>query len=339
MVREASTTDATRPWRLRRPILSRVILYAVGTLLVAGIVFALARRQAEDEAEHLLAMRLKLQHLPLTLAADPTGGATLAMLDEEYAPASLPPSLHPLRSRIAALALLSGGRAEDAVSALVEGTLDDDPVRRAAATIELAQTLTRLGRATEALDRLAGLTEVASPERHVLATLRARAVAFADEKGGAPATDVVAASVAVLDALPRPLPIGPDVFFEGHDWTAPEAALVLVQGIVEREPERAASAWPRLLELVPGDVRIAVEAAAGLGAEGLDEPARAALERARNLNAGHAGAYLERILASWQAPPDAADIRAAARSARADRMRDLAAAVGITLKSAVGSAR
>jgi tetratricopeptide (TPR) repeat protein len=283
---------------------SRTILYGLGAVLLAGLGWALSRRAQEDEAERAHAQRLQLQNLSLLLLQDPAGTTTLSALEGPYAEEALPRSLHALRHRMRALALRSAERHEESLVASAQAVaLAPDATERVAAEIEWAHTLQMAGRPGEARERLAALP-APPPGGATLALLIGLADAGAREALGEGA-EAVEDLRELLVALPAPLPDGPEIEIEGHAWTPGEAAFLLVRFVAKAAratsdgpaagAEAVAPLWRRLLDLRPGDVRIAVEAAGGLLRAGDREAAARALDGARRRDRTLTATYLRAL--------------------------------------------
>ncbi len=280
------------PWRKRRPIFSRVVLYVLGGTLIAVVLVLWSNRRDVDDADALAAKRAELDSLDIVFLADPSGEATLRVLDERFDDPSFPVDMRGRVLRWRALALRKQD-AHDEVDAMLEEALRLDlPLReRGALLLEWAEALTQRGEPKRALEVLAMEGQV---EDGPLGILRARELAVAKSE-----VDGVAETARVLEAalseLPRPAPETPVDYAGGRSWTTAQAATVATQTLMKavENPDNVAP-WVRLRALAPGDLRAQLACAEGLMAAGREDAAWRAWQHAVRLDADEANGLADK---------------------------------------------
>jgi hypothetical protein len=270
-----------KPWRKRHRVLSRVLLFGLGALLVAGLVLLYFERKEQDKQDRWDYLEARLAQLDLVLLKDPSGAEVEKILGEEFGDEDLPARLR--HGALRAHAAVSGVRGDfDGALVLLTKARHVAPgsVERFATSIEAARVHVEAGRAAMAL----GLLEDAAPGgQPVLAIWRAIVRAEAHAADGRPG-DARSTLNGALDALPRPLPDGPVVTVALSPWTPGAAAHLATRELVDSPGSKpSGEPWRRLLELAPEDFDVAVSVAKAHLDLGFEAEARAAWRRAESL--------------------------------------------------------
>lgn len=294
--------DDPRPWRKRRPVLSRVVLYAVGIAL-AGVLFALlSQRSSEDDQDRIDILRKRLRGMPATLIPVPGGHKEILRIlaTDDFTDPGLPNDVKSLVERTRAMALrrdLSDPeqtmQARNGIDAALELAKKLAPAQeQQALRLEWAEARLEMGVPEGVHDLLndPSIQWTAEPARILRNYLEAVALATDGDKIGA-----ARHANAYLGALQAPLPMKPTLEAGGRPWSSAEAAL---QGTVYLARIRAGQndprIWERVLRLAPALCLAHVRAASGLAAMGFEKMALSAWERALALDKDEAQALVER---------------------------------------------
>jgi tetratricopeptide (TPR) repeat protein len=247
-------------WRRRHPVVARLLLYsaflAVGGL---GVGLLLARRGLDRE-DRLRYLASRLDGLGLVYLQNPDGREALRVLDAEFSDPALPPNLRQRALRLRAVIHAHGGRKDEAERTFREADgIAVGPRDRGALLVEWAEARSQTGDpagAISLLDRPDAIRDGA------LGILGAMSRAFAEESRGAREAGANGLE-AVLEALPRPLPAGPEDFVATRPWTPAQAATDATALLV-RMGGKVPGAWSRLKSLAPKDFGAQAAAARGL---------------------------------------------------------------------------
>jgi hypothetical protein len=205
------------------------------------------------------------------------------MLDEGFSAPDLPPRLVQKIHRARAMVHLHRRDEKATFAALDEAAkLEVDDVQRIALGIDRARALADFGHGLEALATVEGLGTIEHPTLRIWQALVGAQILVDVGRADEGLRDLNAA----LDGLTRPLPETGAVLVGLLPCTAWEAARLATQGLWDLWPEEPAPAepWLRLLELAPGDLAIALEAAGKLVRAGHEAAAKTAWARAMALD-------------------------------------------------------
>ena len=273
----AEQTD-TRPWRKRHPVLSRVLLFGVGAVLIVLLVVPYLERMMDD-ARTKLEGKLTAMEVGLFLGGGPR--AVLEQVESDFLePGDVPSDLKARALRFAALAkkrlgAKGGFESEVVQAAFAEArSATDDPEARRGLALESAEAHLEVGAFDAAREALASdVLDGAGPVWSLF-----REVFLAKTEADA---DPAAAAARLDEALSAALETGETgaradpVFVGARTWTLAQVAvhatdkrIVLARGESE---EVVRSFWSRLAPLAASDGGSAVLCAAGLVATG-DEP-------------------------------------------------------------------
>jgi len=281
-----------QPWRIRRPIVSRIWLYVLGALLIAGVLHMWSNRRDVDEADALDAKRAELEALDIMFLADDTGESVLKVLDEKFSDPTFPPDLRGRVLRWRALALRKQDAHEQVDAALTEAlTLDLPPRERGALYLEWAEAFTQRGEPKRALEVLAREGQINDGP---LGVLRARelAVATSEIEGVASCARILNEA---LSALPRPAPDDRTDYAGGRPWTMPQALVEATRTLMKAaENPGNVAPWVRLMTLAPSDIRAQLACAEGFMDAGREDDAAGAWRRAVRLDAREANAWADK---------------------------------------------
>lgn len=262
-------------WRKRHPVLSRLVLYALGAALVGLAVVLLRQRSAVDAGDRLAYLSSRLEALDVVMVTADGPREVLKVLDDEFADAALPPHIQRRALRIRAQAQVRRGAFEPALDALDRAdAIAADESAAAATDIERAEILGLAERFPEGLELLRG--DERFPNWSL--ELRRRQVeAWLLRQTGEEA-EALRVLEAVLAELPQPLPEQePVVLGMGPQHLAVVARLATEQRCA-LEP-CGAEIWRRLVRQLPGDPQALTVAADRL--EALGRPDEAEKLRAR----------------------------------------------------------
>ena len=295
---EAPDPHVELPWRKRHPVFSRMVLYVLGLLIIAGLVHLFLERQKVDEQDRLDALAHELDALATLHELDPDGTLVLEALDERFSDRDLPVQLQGRSLRWRALAHRKR-EAREPMEAAYEAAaaLDLPPRERVAMGLEWAESRLAFRDREGALAVLPATeqTRAALP----LDLLRTLLAAQALHQQGAE-DEAARLLQEALDGLSAPLPADVRVYVGGRDWVASEVATVMTEWLARLPGADGYALSRRLRALGPTDFTALRVAASGFLAAGRTEEAAATWAEARALDAREADA-VERQLPALQA--------------------------------------
>ena len=259
----AAVVSGTPSWRKRHPHLARGVLYGLGLAVAVVGVWLVLQRKDVDRCDRLCGLWSRLSQLPIVVQADPSGAVALKVLDEEFSDPTLPDDMkaRALRLRGVLANLQKDVPAMNAAFAKARelgGTRDDVD----ALALEWAYCRLEQGDPVGAGLLLKGL----EPKPPVLALWKHLITARLRDATGE-GVEGRAALVRLLDALPRPVPAAPPMWFMLDEWRLEtvliEAARWLVAGLPAKS-EAARPIWKRLAEQAPAYPDALVAASEGL---------------------------------------------------------------------------
>jgi hypothetical protein len=277
-------------WRKRHPVVSRVVLYALGLALGALLVHLFLERQRQDEQDRFAALAHELDALATLHVMDPNGTLVLEALDTRFSGADLPIRLQGRALRWRAMAHRKREELAKMEAALEKAAaLDLAAEERFALQLEWAEGLLAFRKTEEARQVLPPATDsgAAEPLRLLRTLLHAQALRQEGKDGDALA--VLQAAVAPLQA-----PLDPEVrvYVGGRDWTSAQVATVICEWLAGAPGQNPLEIWRRLHLLAPRSFR--AQRACALGFLALDhkDEAEAAWALARVADPREAAASL-----------------------------------------------
>lgn len=301
MSEETSQTVDPRPWRKRRPVLSRVVLYGLGLAAAGAIAFLLATRKKQDEEDQLEILRQRLLNLPSTVLGVPGGEDEVlrVLATDDFTDDDLPDDIRSLVERTRALALRRK---------LVDPTQTVDVLEQVNAALEKAKALAPdEEQQALALEWAEARIECGTTEG-VASLLADPAVKWTWEPARILRDYVEAAILAqngdrpsaakkldhALQGLSGPLSISEDHYIGGKPWSSAEAALVATEKLARiKGGQGEPRIWERIRALAPEHWRAHARAGAAFASMERKEQALEAWRAARTANAQEATGALQ----------------------------------------------
>ena len=291
----------SRPWRKRRPVLSRVVLYGLGLAAAGVIAFLLATRKKQDDEDQLEILRQRLLNLPATVLGVPGGENEVlkVLASDDFTDEDLPNDIKSLVERTRAMALrrkLIDPTKTMEVRAQVDAALQKAKAlapaeQQQALALEWAESRVESG-TTEGVAALLSDPAVAwtwQPAKILRAYLEAAILAQDGDRPGA--TKHLDSQLAALAA---PLSTSEDHFIGGKPWSPAEAALVATEKLARLHGGQGeARIWERIRALAPDHWRAHVRAAEAFATMGRQELALEAWNAGLAANEAEAKGSLE----------------------------------------------
>lgn len=292
----------TRPWRKRRPVFSRVVLYVLG-LAIAGVIFLLlSEREDLDAEDRMNALRQELRGMPGMLLGLPNGSnAILEKLDAKFSDPDLPDDVRSLVARTRALAFRATRTTDpDELVAAHAGVEREMERAVALAPAEELQALhlewAEFRLEVDQPETVPGLLQDekvswTSPTAKILRAYLMAAVKAQQGNKRAAAQEIDG----FLAGLHGPLSAEEDFESGGRPWSPSEAAMVATERLARwRTGDDDPRFWERLAALTPRHCRAQVRAAAGFAAMGREEMALSTWQRAQRIDPDEAKVLMER---------------------------------------------
>ena len=277
-----STGTDNRPWRKRHPVLSRVVLFGIGALVVAGLWFAKQQREAEDRHVRL---RGELESFDVIIWVP--GGPEIVQqkLAADFG-GDLPADLRAGALRWEAMALRHQARdGDEEAAARIEPTYEKAMALAPDADMRIGLMFERAEARLERDDAEGALALIGAadlPQGGPWALMREHFSALAQALTGDP-DEALRRIDAALDELEPPLALEPSVTAGGRTWNRPEIATVATERLAllyQRAGKNEAGIWRRLSALAAYDCPSQVICAKNLVRVGDDVGAATAWGRA-----------------------------------------------------------
>ncbi|MCP5069781.1 MAG: hypothetical protein GY946_24705 [bacterium] len=294
---KASISPATLPWRKRRPILSRVVLFGLGGALATGLLLMLTQREEEDRGVKLAG---ELDGFAVLLTMEGGTDEILKKVGEKYGSDQVPAALRASALRWRAMALKrkagyeaeSGVKPDDVEAAYVEAqAAKPQGETKRALLLEWAEFRLERDDGKGALELIAQGEYSTSPIWAMLAERFASvAVAIDDPTAGAKRLD------AALAGAKGRMPMTIVVKSGGVEWTFSAAltnATEKLDLLLAEIGQDARPAWRRLRPLVAKDQLSGLICADALCRHGAMDDARLAFRAAHMLHPDQAKARVE----------------------------------------------
>ena len=294
---KASTPQATLPWRKRRPILSRVVLFGIGSILGVGLLMMLTQRKEEDRGVKLAG---ELDGFAVLLPMEGGTDQILSKIEAKYGADQVPADLRAAALRWRAMALKrkagyeseSGVKPDEVEAAYVAAhAAGPKGETKRALLLEWAEFRLERDDGTGALELIAQGDYTTSPIWALLAErFSSVAIAIDDPVAGAKRLD------AALAGAKRQMPMSIVVKSGGVEWTFSAAltnATEKLDLLLEEIGQDPRPAWRRLRPLVAKDQLSGLICADNLRRHGALDDARLAFRAAHMLNPEQAKGRIE----------------------------------------------